>query len=516
MESAIEHYQKKVHDAEKKLSKNTANATLASRDLERVNEMERQLNKEKTEIKFQVMSLRRQREEIEAKGRKTKNESEVLKAKEKKKMKIMEATWRQLQKQKILLDAARKRFSAEKFETTWKSRALPRGSITSDTSPLFTPNSPKKRSKARGRSRLDMNRNSIDTPFTTAQIAFEPCIDSSDSDFLDLEKSLQVAFDDENDISTENKSKEIWNLTIPNVSRKNWKESQSVICLKEGEYGGSRDVAITMRKNMDDNTQIGPLHSRESPASHYPFMSSIKLGNEMDVNDKFESGFTEIENSVKDLSDWIVETNNNLNSLPSAPSTLRGLLASIDPKRLKKVKLKLAKITELIEETDSLIESNEELIRDSFSDRMWELVSMEKECDLQIRRIEKVLNNKLAMAAVHFRKFMPRLLKEYWGDSKNVRDALESIQKRYSNATPAPRNSKKGRSEIREALQDEAKMKELKDMVDFLIKVGRIFGNIGTEETQDCLLDSYDLESKHLALSKKISVRISQGSTKST
>jgi len=515
MESAIEHYQKKVHDAEKKLSMNTADAMLASRDLERVNEMERQLHKERTEIKFQVMSLHRQREEIEAKSRKTKKESEVLKSKEKKRMKMMEATWRQLQKQKNLLDAARKRFSAEKFESTQKSRAWPRLSITSDTSPLFTPNAPKKRSTARGRSRLDMKRNSIEMPFTTAQIAFEPCIDSSDSDYLDLEKSLQVAFDDENDISSVDKPNKIWNLTIdPNVSYKMWKESQSVISLKEGEYGGSTDVAITMQKNIDDNTQIGPLQSRESPASHYAFMSSIKLGNEMDVNDKFEAAFSEIENRVKVLSDWIVETDYNLNSLPSTPSTLRGLLASIDPKRLKKVKLKLAKITELIEETDALIESNEELIRDSFSDRMWKLVSMEKDCDLQIRRIEKVLNNKLAMAAVQFKKFMPRLLKEYWKESKNVRDALESIQKRYSKVTPALRNSK-GRYDIREALQDEAKMKELKDMVDFLIRVGRIFGNIGTEETQDCLLDSYDLESIHLALSKTISVKITQGSNKS-
>merc|ERR1712060_568282 len=110
MESAIEHWQKKVHDAEKKLSMNTADAMLASRDLERVNEMERKLNKERTEIKFQVMSLHRQREEIEAKSRKTKKESELQKSKEKKRMKMMEATWRELQKQKILLDAARKRF----------------------------------------------------------------------------------------------------------------------------------------------------------------------------------------------------------------------------------------------------------------------------------------------------------------------------------------------------------------------------------------------------------------------
>jgi len=515
MESAIEHYQKKVHEAEKKLSVKTANSRLASRDLERVNEMERQLNKERTEIKFQVMSLHRQREEIEAKSRKTKKESELLKSQDKKRLKMMEATWRQLQKQKFLLDEERKRVSAKKLEITKKSRAWPRGSITSDISPLFTPNAQKKRSIALGRPRLDMKRNSIETPFTTAQIAFEPCIDSSESDYLDLEKSLQVAFDDENDISTMNKSNEVWNLTVdPNVSYKNWKESQSVISLKESEYGGSTDVAITMQKHIDDNTQIGPLQSRESPASHYAFMSSIKLGNEMDVNDKFESEFTEIENKVKVLSDWIVETNYGLNSLPLTPSTLRGLLASIDPKRLKKVKLKLAKITELIEETDALIESNEELIRDSFSDRMWELVSMEKDCDLQIRRIEKVLNNKLAMAAVQFRKFMPRLLKEYWRESKNVRDAIESIQKRYSNVTTAPRNSK-GRSDIRQALQDEAKMKELKDMVDFLIRVGRIFGNIGTEETQDCLLDSYDLESIHLALSKTISVKLSQGSNKS-
>jgi hypothetical protein len=212
----------------------------------------------------------------------------------------------------------------------------------------------------------------------------------------------------------------------------------------------------------------------------------------VDPKEAFEKEFKKMEISVREIKAWINRTKDAISLLPKEPNTFNEIWATIDPERTRKLKQQVVLMQTLTEKSNKLTEENEPIVRDHFSDRRWQHVMNAKECNRELKKIERVLDGKIGNAAYQFKKLLPQLLREYWDSGKEVRKVLQTIQTRCEDEIPE--DLENALDAMKDANRDEIKMAAVKEQTVYLKRMGDIFGKIQSNETQACRLDSVDLE----------------------
>jgi len=227
-----------------------------------------------------------------------------------------------------------------------------------------------------------------------------------------------------------------------------------------------------------------------------------------DPREKYSSEIGKVETKLKIICDWIVDTRNDISALPNNPSTFEEILALIEPQKTKKIKEKLKEVTQLVEQRRALTNANATLVREHFTGKTEEIISLEKWCERELKKIEKISNDKIGQAAVQFKKNLPNLISRYWEEAKSSRKVIEAVKVICEDSVPE-RFDNLGvvRSSLEEIFAKESELTKLKDKVPHLKKMGSFIGKMRSSDAQDCLIDAMDLNSLYDYTTKNLAKR---------
>jgi len=215
-----------------------------------------------------------------------------------------------------------------------------------------------------------------------------------------------------------------------------------------------------------------------------------------------------LEKEIEKLEDWIEEARKEVALLPASPNTFDEILAVIEPERSTRVKQKFSEIQQLSQKRISLTEGNEVLIRKYFQDRIWKLVAAEKDCERNLKKIQKSANDKIGNAAFEFKKNMNRCMEEYWLTAKSTRNFLEILSRKCEEEIPVCFETvEKAQVAVKNSGRDEERLFSLMEDVKRLKRMGKILGNVKTPESLDCMYDSIDLEIMQDSVCEKLGHR---------
>jgi len=246
----------------------------------------------------------------------------------------------------------------------------------------------------------------------------------------------------------------------------------------------------------------------DEPVSLPPMSPRTPGHEEMTEKDRLDRELVKIGKKLVEMNSWIDETKEELSTLSSTPETFDEILATIEPERTRLVKQKFNELSQIAEKRKQLTEANETLIRESFQDRIWDLVARERECERNLKKVQKHSNDKIGMAAFQFKKNIPRCMSEYWDDAKSVRSVIEEAQRRLERDIPDGfETSQEARAAVKSAVKEEGQVNRLKDGISRLKRMGQILGKVKSTEALDCMYDSMDLEILQESISKKLAKR---------
>jgi len=135
------------------------------------------------------------------------------------------------------------------------------------------------------------------------------------------------------------------------------------------------------------------------------------------------------------------------------------------------------------------------LIRENFQDRLWNLVAREKDCERSLKKIQKSASYKIGNAAVSFKKNIGSLMRNYRREAKSARKLMGTLSRKCEEEVPLRFDTvEEAQVAVKNSNRDEERLFSLKEDVDRLKKMGKIFGR-AKKESLDCLYyDSIDLE----------------------
>lgn len=321
-------------------------------------------------------------------------------------------------------------------------------------------------------------------------------------------KSLHETGDHtESNEGTQSQIKNVANSEVPRVSEQNQRHVHSGGLQKEKLKSALAEAELEIEKADSRPMTTNRLEAELPPDKPDTPASSRNLAplhSENDPKELVEKEFSWKEAQVRGIMEWAASIKDALASLPVNPTTFREILATIAPSWTAKIKEKLAEIEELIKKQDAVMEKHR-AIREQFSDRLWTWRDLWKECQRKLQELHQSSNERISVAAINFMENLPRMRSEYWEQAIVTRKELETVKKRSIAKLPQRFETAEQIQDILKATtQDKESMEKAHEDVSYLKQYGEFIGRTQSQESQDCLIDSKDVELIHDSLLKNL------------
>jgi len=282
-------------------------------------------------------------------------------------------------------------------------------------------------------------------------------------------------------------------------SLKNGSESTCVLNIKEAPV-----QKVSSQNHGNDSWKSIELPTASKSDCHGDFVGQKSERNsqhfqkrdlQTETNRIYNLEVDQIWVKVKNIYRWVVNTKANISSLNANSSTLNDNLATITSQRTKQIKEKLRELSQLIEKRKQLTNSSERFVQNAFLNRAENLLILEKECERELKNLEKDANHNQSKVAIHPEKDLPQFISEYWQQSRKFREIIQALQ--YKCDTPIPARYKtieEINASLEDALSTDEDLRKLEKQISHLKKMVDCIGKIHTAKTEDCLSDATDLE----------------------